>query len=327
MSFCKAGLLKITAPYLYNYLKNRIMPKIAIAVHGGAGPDSEYIKQNQEQYKQGIQEAIDAGYTVLAKGGSAVDAVEAAVIVLENNYLFNAGRGAALNEKAEVEMCASIMDGSNLQCGAVAIVRQIKNPVSLAKAVMQKSRRIYLGASGAKHFAEESGMEMEPEAYFITDHAYEQYKEKKQELRKEGKLSNYKMHGTVGAVAFNQGNIAASTSTGGTEANYEGRIGDSSIAGAGNYANNNTCAVSATGDGEYNIQFVSAFHVSALIEYKGLSLKDACGYLIHHKCKDVEGDMGLIALNTEGEIAMVFNSDRMHRGWKTDKELGEPEIY
>lgn len=173
-------------------------------------------------------------------------------------------------------MCASIMDGSNLQCGAAAIVKQIKNPVSLAKAVMQKSPHIYLGGAGARHFAEQSGMKMEPDAYFITDHAYKQYQEKKQELLQEGKLYNHKMHGTVGAVALDKkGNIAASTSTGGTECNYEGRIGDSSMIGAGNYANNNTCAVSATGDGEYNIQFLSAFHVSALIEYKGLLLKGA----------------------------------------------------
>ncbi|CAA9518144.1 MAG: Isoaspartyl aminopeptidase @ Asp-X dipeptidase [uncultured Segetibacter sp.] len=304
------------------------MPKIAIAVHGGAGPDSEYIQQNQPPYKQGIQAAIDAGYAVLEKGGRAVDAVEAAVNALENNHLFNAGRGAALNHRAEVEMCASIMDGSNLQSGAVAIVKQIKNPVSLAKAVMEKSRHLYLGGAGAKHFAEELGMEMETDAYFITDHAYEQYKEKKQELRQQGQMYNNKMHGTVGAVALDShGNIAASTSTGGTECNYEGRIGDSSMAGSGNFANNKTCAVSATGDGEYNIQFVSAFHVSALIEYKGLKLKDACEYLIHEKCRNIKGDMGLIALNTSGEIAMVFNSDRMHRGWKTDEDQGHPEIY
>lgn len=304
------------------------MNEMAIAVHGGAGPDSAYIKQHHEQYKQGIQAAIDAGYTVLEKGGSAVDAVEAAVNFLENNYLFNAGRGAALNDKAEPEMCASIMDGSNLQCGAVAIVKNVKNPVSLAKAVMQKSPHMYLAGAGAGRFAKQSGMEMETDAYFITDHAYEQYIEKKQELLREGKLYNDKMRGTVGAVALDKrGNIAAATSTGGTECNYEGRIGDSSMTGAGNYANNKTCAVSATGDGEYNIQFVSAFHVSALVEYKGLSLKDACEYLLHDKCKDAEGDMGLIALNTEGEIAIVFNSERMHRGWKTNKNEGEVMIY
>jgi beta-aspartyl-peptidase (threonine type) len=304
------------------------MSNIAIAVHGGAGPDSEYIKLHKEEYKQGIQAAIDAGYHVLASGGTSVDAVEAAVNVLEDNPLFNAGKGAALNEKATVEMCASIMDGSKSDSGAVAIVKHVKNPVSLAKAVMQESRHIYLGETGAMEFATHIQRPMEPEEYFITDHAIEQYQEKKKELEQEGKLFSEEMHGTVGAVALDRyGNIAAATSTGGTECNKEGRIGDSSIVGAGTYADNKTCAVSATGDGEYNIRFVTGFHIAALVEYKELSLNEACNYLVHEKAKDIEGDMGLIAINANGEIAMAFNSERMHRGWKTDQEQGWVEIY
>jgi beta-aspartyl-peptidase (threonine type) len=291
------------------------MKKIAIAVHGGAGPDSKFIQLHEEEYKQGLEAALDAGYRILEKNGTAVDAVEAAVNVLEDNYLFNAGRGSALNKKAEVEMCASIMDGSNLKSGAVAIVKQLKNPVSLAKAIMLHSEHIYLGETGARHFAESMQLTEEPEAYFITDHAYEQYLEKKQELEEK---SNPRMHGTVGAVALDyNGNIAAATSTGGTEYKEEGRIGDSSMIGAGCYANNNTCAVSATGDGEYNIQHVSASQISCLVEYKQLSLKDACEYLLFQKCKDVSGDMGVLAINVNAEIAMVYNSERMHRGWKT----------
>jgi beta-aspartyl-peptidase (threonine type) len=169
---------------------------------------------------------------------------------------------------------------------------------------------------------------MEPEEYFITDHAIEQYQEKKKELEQEGKLFSEEMHGTVGAVALDRyGNIAAATSTGGTECNKEGRIGDSSMVGAGTYADNKTCAVSATGDGEYNIRFVTGFHIAALVEYKELSLNEACNYLVHEKAKDIEGDMGLIAINANGEIAMAFNSERMHRGWKTDQEQGWVEIY
>ena len=304
------------------------MKKFGLAVHGGAGPDSAYIQQHQEEYKKGIASAIAAGYAVLERGGSAVDAVEAAVNTLEDNPFFNAGKGAAINARAEVEMCASIMDGSNLEPGAVALVKGVRNPISLARAVMEQTRHIYLGGAGAIHFAESIQMPMEPEAYFITEHAYEQYEEKKKELSEAGESSNQQMHGTVGAVALDQqGNVAAATSTGGTECCYEGRIADSSMAGTGSYANNQTCAVSTTGDGEYHIKHVSAFHISALVEYKGLSLKDACHYLIMEKCRDVKGDMGLIAIDPQGNIAMSFNSERMHRGWKTNEAEGPVEIY
>ncbi|WP_207496821.1 isoaspartyl peptidase/L-asparaginase family protein [Aridibaculum aurantiacum] len=304
------------------------MAKIAIAVHGGAGPDSEFIQQNQEAYKQGIQQAVDAGYAVLEKGGTAVEAVEAAVNILENNPLFNAGRGSAINALGDIEMCASIMNGKTAESGAVAIVREIKNPVTLAKHVMIDSQHIYLGDSGALMFAEGAGTPKEPTAYFVTDHAYEQYEQKKQELEEQGERFNNSMHGTVGAVALDKdGNIAAATSTGGTECNAPGRIGDSSMIGVGTYADNETCAVSATGDGEFNIRYVAAFHVAALVEYKGLPLKDAANYLIHTKAKGSGGDMGLIAINKEGDIAMAFNSERMHRGWKSNSEEGSVEIY
>jgi beta-aspartyl-peptidase (threonine type) len=304
------------------------MKKIGIAVHGGAGPDSEYIQQHKQEYLHGIEAAIRSGYVVLEKGGRAVDAVEAAVNVLEDNPLFNAGKGAALNEKAEVELCASIMDGSNNKSGAVAIVKGVKNPVSLAKAIMQQTNHVYLGGAGARHFAEQIKMPMQPEAYFITEHACDEYQKKREELRQEGQLSNQKMHGTVGAVALDKfGNIAAATSTGGTECCYEGRIADSSMPGTGSYANNHSCAVSTTGDGEYHIKYVSAFHIAALVEYKMLTLKDACDYLIHEKCRNENADMGLIAINSAGDIAMAFNSERMHRGWKTNESDGIIEIY
>lgn len=304
------------------------MENIAIVVHGGAGPDSDYIKQHIEDYKKGLEEATNAGYRVLEQGGSAINAVEAAVNVLENNPHFNAGKGSSLNEKAEVEMCSSIMEGSTLQSGAVAIVKGVKNPVSLAKAVMEKTSHIYIGETGAQNFAMEIDAPMEDQLYFLDKHNTEQFEETKQELQEQEKKTNEKMHGTVGAVALDKnGNLAAATSTGGTEMAKRGRIGDSSMIGAGTYANNSTCAVSATGDGELNIQFVTAFHISSLIEYKGLSLKDACSYLIHEKTKNVEGDMGVIAVDPEGNVAAQFNSDRMHRGWKSSKEELTVAIY
>lgn len=302
------------------------MNKLAIVVHGGAGPDSEFIRSKQEEYKKGIEESINAGYKVLEEGGSALDAVEAAVNVMENHVLFNAGRGSALNELAEVEMDASIMDGKNLKPGAVSIVRNIKNPVTLARAIMEKSDHIFLGDMGALEFAQKVGLQVMPEAYFITDHAYEQYvsalEESSNTILEAGEYQvRRKKHGTVGAVALDKdGNVAAATSTGGTENKVPGRIGDSSMIGVGCYASNKTCAVSTTGDGELHIQHVSAFHVSALVEYKGLSLKDAAHHLIHEKCKIVEGDMGLIAIDPQGNIALEFNSERMHRGYRTGDE-------
>lgn len=304
-----------------------------MAVHGGAGPDSDYIKKNKEAYKKGIEQAIEAGYCLLEQGQSAIDAVEAAVKSLENNPLFNAGKGSALNAKAEVEMCASIMDGSKLKSGAVAIVKHIKNPVALARAVMEKTPYIYLGDKGALDFAQSIGMPLEPAAYFITEHQYQLYDEKRKKAsgntqKKANEQIAEHMHGTVGAVALDsKGSIAAATSTGGLEYNQEGRIADSSMIGIGTYANNATCAVSTTGDGEYLIRHVTAYQIAALMEYKGMTLKEACYYLIHEECKDVDGDMGLIAVDAQGNIALEFNSERMHRGWKSTDEALQVYIY
>jgi beta-aspartyl-peptidase (threonine type) len=307
--------------------------KIAIAVHGGAGPDSEYIKKNIAGYQHGIEAAIQQGYNKLLEGCSALDAVEAAVNYLEDNSLFNAGRGSALNEKAEVEMGASIMYGKDRGSGGVAIVRQVKNPVTLARAVMEQTKHIYLGDMGALEFAKQINLELRPEAYFITEYNYEQYQAAAEEeggSEKEAALIQLKRkgHGTVGAVALDiEGNVAAATSTGGLENKKEGRIADSSMIGIGTYANNDTCAVSTTGDGEYLIQHVSAFHISALMEYKGLSLEEACYYFLHQKCAHVKGDMGLIAIDPAGNISVKFNSERMHRGWKSSYEEAQIFIY
>jgi L-asparaginase / beta-aspartyl-peptidase len=309
------------------------MNKITIVVHGGAGPDSEFIRKNIEAYKQGLREAVNAGYTILKEGGNAVDAVEAAVNYLEDNPLFNAGRGSALNEKAEVEMDASIMDGKSMKSGAVAIVKNIKNPVTLARAIMDKTKHVYLGDMGALELAHKLGLRLMPEAYFITDHAYEQYiaatEEEANSIQQAGEYQvQRKEHGTVGAVAVDKdGNVAAATSTGGLENKVPGRIGDSSITGVGSYANNRTCAVSSTGDGEVLIKHVTCFHISALMQYKGLSLKEACNQLINVELANEQGDMGIIAVDPSGNFTFEFNSERMHRGWRTSDGYEGVGIY
>jgi len=296
------------------------MGKIGIAIHGGAGPDSEFIKENIEGYKEGLKEAIRSAYKLLQDGNSAIDVVEEAVRKLEDNPLFNAGRGAAINNDGEVEMDASIMDGKSLKAGAISMVRNVKNPITLAKAVMQKTEHVLLSGYGALEFAKTVNIELEADAYFITAHHYDEYmkmrdKERFQELLKKS------VHGTVGAVALDKdGNIAAATSTGGTTNSLAGRIGDSCIIGAGCYANNNTCAVSGTGDGEFLIRGVIAHSISSAVEYLHCSLQDACDLVIHGKNKNSEGNIGVISINTQGEIGISFNSDRMHRAWISDDQ-------
>ncbi|RYY66119.1 MAG: isoaspartyl peptidase/L-asparaginase [Chitinophagaceae bacterium] len=299
------------------------MKKFALAVHGGAGPDSDFIRKNTQGYKKGLDDALNAGYAVLEKGGSALDAVEAAVRSLEDNPLFNAGRGCAINDAGEPQMCCSIADGRKLKMGAVAIVKNVKNPISLARAVMEKTPHIYLGSEGALSFARELKVPLEPDAYFITEHQFDSYREqrdKKKEPAENAAMPQVerRTHGTVGAVALDaKGNLAAATSTGGTEFEKSGRIGDSSMAGIGSYADNKFCAVSTTGDGESLIRHVTSFHVAAIMEYKGLSLQDACDFLIDERCKDEKGDMGILSIDPKGEIVFKFNSERMHRGCRT----------
>lgn len=308
------------------------MNKIAIAIHGGAGPDSDYIKQNSKEYKKGLEEAINEAYEILKQGASAVDAVETAIKTLEDNPLFNAGKGSALTDKAEVEMCASIMNGFDLKCGAAAIVKNVRNPIRLARSIMEKSKHIYIGSIGAAEFAKELNLPMELDAYFITEYQFEKYESTRKKINDNGQELAIeqlnKKHGTVGAVALDiRGDLAAGTSTGGTDFCRQGRIADSSMIGAGTYANNETCAVSTTGEGELHIQHVSAFHISALMEYKGMSLREACRYLIHEKCKHINGDMGLIAVDTKGNLVAEFNTQRMHRAMKSNTQDLIVEIY
>ncbi len=303
------------------------MKKIAIAIHGGAGPDSDYIKQNKTDYENGLKHALEAGYKTLEKGGSAVDAVEVAVKCLEDNYLFNAGRGSALNNKGEVEMDASIMEGKHLQAGAVSMVRNVKNPVALARYIMEHTNHVLVSGHGALELAKNKNIELEADAYFITTHQYDLFIEEG-DKKSMDKLLKQRVHGTVGAVAVDKhGNVAAATSTGGTTNSLDGRIGDSCLIGAGCYANNNTCAVSGTGDGELLINNVIAHSISAAVEYTDYTLQQACDYITKEKNKNINGDVGVVSVNAEGNIGISFNSERMHRALMSSDTGLQVAIY
>lgn len=303
------------------------MKKIAMAIHGGAGPDSDYIKENMQGYEDGLKDALTAGYKILEKGGSALDAVEASVCQLEDNYLFNAGRGSAVNSKGEVEMDASIMDGKKIKAGAVSMVKNVKNPISLAKYIMKHTNHVMLSDHGALELAKNEDIDLEADAYFITTHQYDLYIEER-DKRSMQEMLEQRIHGTVGAVAVDaNGNVAAATSTGGLTNSLAGRIGDSCIIGGGTYANNKTCAVSGTGDGEFLINGVIAHDISAAIEYTKCTPQEACDKIIHEKNKDVEGEMGVICVNANGDIGISFNSERMHRAWMSTDVTMEIKIY
>lgn len=295
---------------------------IRLAIHGGAGTilRSSMTPELQQQYEQGLQDALQAGYSVLQAGGCAVDAVQAAVVSLEDFPMFNAGRGSVFNNAGGHEMDASIMDGSNLMAGAVSGIRNVKNPVLLARTIMDKSEHVLLCGQGAEQFAKQQGLQFEDDAYFYVQHRYEQW----QQALKEDSISldhNDKKFGTVGAVALDaNGNLAAATSTGGMTNKKFGRMGDSPIIGAGTYANNNTCAISCTGHGELFIRAVVAYDISCLMEYKGLSLKEACDVVVHDKLVKIQGEGGLVAIDKHGNIELPFNSEGMYRGYATENE-------
>lgn len=291
--------------------------KIALVVHGGAGPDSDFIHENEQGYLDGLKAATEAGYAVLERGGSALDAVETAVRTLEDNPLFNAGKGAAITDKGTVQTCASIMNGQDRRSGAVAVVQNVKNPIQLARAVMEKTDVIYLAQNDALEFARQQGFEICPPDYFLTPHAREEWEEEKQKKQEE----RTKNSGTVGAVACDRkGNIAAATSTGGTPYVREGRIGDSSMIGVGSFADNRTLAASSTGDGEYAIRGVLCYDVACAKEYLQLSARDSCRHVIHQRNKGIEGDLGVISVDVTADIGWAFNSARMHRGWRTEDD-------
>jgi beta-aspartyl-peptidase (threonine type) len=317
-------------------IKNSIN-NIAIAIHGGAGTilRASMSDQLEKEYKRALEEAIDIGHAMLAKGDSAINAVEAAVKSLEDNPLFNAGKGAVFNHDGANEMDACIMEGKFLKAGAVASIRNIKNPVSLARLVMDESAHVFLANEGAMEFAKSKNVVFESDEYFFVQSRYDQYLIAKESdeimldhtsTTSVGKNNN--KFGTVGAVALDAaGNLAAATSTGGMTNKRWGRIGDSPIVGAGTYANNATCAISCTGHGELFIRAVVAHDISCLMEYKNLTLKEACNLVVHNKLVKSGGEGGLIAIDNKGNIEMPFNSEGMYRAMKKNNEKTFIGIY
>ena len=303
--------------------------KFALAIHGGAGTilRSTMTSELQSQYETGLQQALDAGYKILEAGGSSLDAVEAAVVSLEDFPLFNAGKGAVFNNIGGHEMDAAIMFGKDLKAGAVCGVSHIKNPVVLARTIMDHSEHVVLCGLGAEQFAKLQGLVFEDDAYFYNEQRYQQWQEALKEDRVQLDHSDKKF-GTVGAVAIDMnGDLAAATSTGGMTNKKFGRMGDSPVIGAGTYANNNTCAISCTGHGELFIRSVVAYDISCLIEYKGLSLKQACDIVVYDKLVKIGGEGGLIAIDKMGNIEMPFNSEGMYRACRSSDGLNKIKIY
>ena len=314
------------------------MSRFTIVIHGGAGQmvKTDLSPDLEQAYLEGLQEGLDAGYGVLEEGGLAVNAVKAAIVVMEDNILFNAGRGSVFTKKGIQEMDAAIMDGKDLSAGSIAGVRNVRNPIELAAEVMKSSNHVFLSGKGAGDFAIRQGIKLEPDEYFFSQFRYDQWKSIRDSdnyaldhtNERIEELLRAKKFGTVGAVACDKdGNIAAATSTGGMTNKKYGRIGDSPLIGAGTYANNKTCGISCTGHGEKFIRLVAAHMVSALMEYKGLSLEEACNEVVHRKLKEIGGDGGLIGVDNAGNAVMTFNTSGMYRGVKSSDGREEVAIY
>jgi beta-aspartyl-peptidase (threonine type) len=309
------------------------MKPITIVIHGGAGTilRQDLTPEAEQAYRQGLQTAMDAGFEILSKQGTSVDAVRAAVRSLEDNILFNAGRGAVFASNGRQEMDAAIMSGTDLMAGAVASVRNIRNPIELANLVMTRSEHVMLIGQGAADFGKMHDIQVESDDYFYSQYRYDQWKRLQGStttaMDHDVKIPGAKM-GTVGAVACDaQGNIAAATSTGGMTNKAFGRIGDSPIIGAGTYANNKTCAISCTGHGEAFMKAVAAYDVSCLMEYRGFSLKEAMHYVVHDKLLKLDGEGGMIGVDALGNGEMVFNSEGMYRGIQNSLGVNEIGIY
>jgi beta-aspartyl-peptidase (threonine type) len=299
----------------------------AIAIHGGAGALARHLLggETQRQYRTGLESALNAGYAVLEHGGSSLDAVSVAVRVLEDDPLFNAGRGAALTRDGAAELDAAIMDGERQRAGAVACVRHVRNPIELARRVMEKSRHVLLVGPGAEEFALEEGLTLVPNEYFQTEERRRQLEKARRGQSVSEILTG---QGTVGAVALDEkGSLAAATSTGGMTNKRPGRVGDSPLIGAGTYARNGACAVSTTGHGEYFIRAVAAYHVCHAIEYRRLTLAQAAREMLHGIIPGLGGSGGLIAVDTRGEIVMDFSTEGMFRGARDSNGRHEVAIY
>lgn len=320
----------------------------SVVIHGGAGViERSSMKPGTEAaYRASLKQALDAASGVLKESGTAVDAVETAVRIMEDNPLFNAGRGAVFTADGRIELDSSIMDGSNLKAGAVAGVTRTRHPISLARAVMDKSPQVMLIGDGADAFAKSVGLEQVEPAFFFTERRWQSLVK---QLQKEGRpvpprpagappppatpvseLEAPEAHkfGTVGVVALDRaGNIAAGTSTGGTQAKRWGRVGDSPIIGAGTYASNQSCAVSATGTGEYFIRLTVAREICALVQYKNMGLQRAADEVIHHQLEELKGDGGVIAIAPDGQAIWSFNTPGMYRARVSEGSPAVVSIY
>lgn len=312
--------------------------RFTIVIHGGAGTilKEDMTPELEKAYEAALRDALEAGYGVLSAGGNAVNAVKAAIVVMEDNILFNAGRGSVFTKRGTQEMDAAIMDGDSLNAGAVAGLRNVRNPIELATEIMRNSNHVFLSGKGATDFAIKQGVKLEPDEYFFSQFRYDQWKAIRdsdaysldhtnthiEELMRDKKF------GTVGAVACDQyGNLAAATSTGGMTNKKYGRIGDSPVIGCGTYANNKTCAISCTGHGEKFIEAVAAHDVSCLIEYKGLTIQEAMDVVINEKLVGIGGEGGMIGVDQEGTPNMALNSAGMYRGFKSSDGSERIAIY
>ncbi|HEY2679296.1 MAG TPA: isoaspartyl peptidase/L-asparaginase [Steroidobacteraceae bacterium] len=300
-----------------------------IAIHGGAGtlPRAEMTHEAERRYREGLSAAVDAGYAVLQAGGTSLDAVTRAVVLLEDNPLFNAGRGSVFTLDGRNELDASIMDGSNLRAGAVCGLTRIKNPIELARAVMEQSDHVMLAGAGAEEFAAARGFEFVPQSYFYTPERWQQL-----ERIRDGDTALSALTishvGTVGAVAVDdQGRLAAATSTGGMTGKRFQRIGDSPIIGAGTYADDRSCAVSATGHGEIFIRAAVAHDICARVRFGGRSLGEATREVVQDELRALHGEGGVIAIDARGEIAIEFNSEGMFRASRTCGQEARIAIY
>jgi beta-aspartyl-peptidase (threonine type) len=309
-----------------------------LVIHGGAGTilKEDMTPELEKAYMDGLNQALNAGFAVLEEGGTSANAVKAALVVLEDHVLFNAGRGAVFTKKGVQEMDAAIMDGQTLAAGAVAGVRNVRNPIELATEVMRNSNHVFLSGKGANDFAIKQGVKLEPDEYFFSQFRYDQWKAIRdsdtysldhthhhlEELMRDKKF------GTVGAVACDQhGHLAAATSTGGMTNKKYGRIGDSPLIGAGTYANDATCAISCTGHGEMFIRAVASYDVSCLMEYSHLSLQAAMDKVVNNKLRALQGEGGMIGVDGKGNHAMIFNSAGMYRAVKNSNGFSQVLIY
>ncbi len=329
-----------TAPGGIKQLQSPQNPRLGFVIHGGAGviKRGSLTPEREKEYREKLEEAVLAGYKILQAGGTGLDAIEAAIVIMEDSPLFNAGKGAVFTADGKNELDAAVMDGETLNAGAVAGLHRVKNPIKLARTVMEKSEHVMMIGEGAEKFATEMKLELVPEKYFWTEHRWNSLQkiieqEKAKEKEKAKPLSGLRMlpenkFGTVGAIALDKsGNLAAGTSTGGMTYKKYGRVGDVPVIGAGTYAKNATCAVSGTGWGEYFIRLGVAKEISTLMEYSALPVQAAADRVIKGQLQELGGDGGVIVMDKFGNIGISFNSEGMYRAYINSEGKPVVEIY